>query len=295
MSQRSVLVVGATGRQGGTVVDHLLSGEHGSFDVHALTRSPESAEAKALADRGAMVVKGNLLDKGRLVPAIEAVDAIYCVTTFGQGDFDAEIEQGTNMAEVAADIGIEHFVFSSVAGADRNTGLRHVESKLQIEERIRDLDLQATILRLRFFMQNLESQREAVSNGTLAFPIEENASRQMLDIDDLGMFAATVLAAPEEYIGETIGLAGDEHTLESAAEVFSTVTGTTVEPKHVPVEVARERLIEANGEALGNDLANMFEWHNNHDLNDVVSSFERDHGVALSGLEAYLRKNGWEQ
>ena len=73
----SVLVVGATGQQGGAVANHLLSGEYGEFDVHALSRSPESDACRVLAGRGATIVGGNLEDRDSLRSAIEDVDAVF--------------------------------------------------------------------------------------------------------------------------------------------------------------------------------------------------------------------------
>ncbi|WP_231189530.1 NmrA/HSCARG family protein [Haladaptatus sp. DYF46] len=294
MSQFSVLVVGATGRQGGAVADRLLSGEYGDFDVHALTRSPESDRAQALADRGATLVEGNLLNKTSLRTAVETVDAVYCVTieaesgtTPTEAGIEAEIEQGTNMAEVAAENGIEHFVFSSVAGAERDTGIPNFESKYDIEQRIYDLGLSATILRPVTIMQNYERQRETILNGNLASPLTEGVSMQMVDVGDIGALAATALATPEEYVGETIEVAGDEHTLESAAEVFTTVTGIDIEPQHVPIEVAREE--------MGEVVAMMFEWINNYGYGVDIETLERDHNIDLTRLETYLRERDWEQ
>ena len=294
MSQFSVLVVGATGRQGGAVADYLLSGEYGDFDVHALTRSPKSDRAQALADRGATIIKGNLLDKDSLTPTVEVVDAVYCVTVEAESGtapteagIEAEIKQGTNMAEVAAEIGIEQFVYSSVAGAERDTGIPNFESKYDIERRIHDLGLPATILRPVTIMQNYERQREVILNGTLASPLAEGASMQMVDVSDIGALAATTLATREEYVGETVEVAGDEHTLESAAEVFTAVTGTEVDAQHVPIEVAREE--------MGEVLATMFEWINDQGYGVDIEALERDHDVNLTRLETYLRANNWEQ
>lgn len=294
MSQFSVLVVGATGRQGGAVADHLLSGEYGEFDVHALTRSPESDRAQVLADRGATLVEGNLLNKASLTPAVETVDAVYCVTieaesgtTPTEAGIEAEIEQGTNMAEVAAEIGIEQFVFSSVAGAERDTGIPNFESKYDIEQRIHDLGLPATILRPVTIMQNYERQREVILNGTLASPLAEGVSMQMVDVSDIGALAATALATPEEYVGETVEVAGDEHTLESAAEVFTDVTGTEVDAQHVPIEVAREE--------MGEVLAMMFEWINDYGYGVDIEALERGHNIDLTRLETYLREHDWDQ
>ncbi|MFC6764522.1 NmrA/HSCARG family protein [Natrinema soli] len=285
MSQLSVLVVGATGHQGGAVADHLLFSEYCDFDVHALTRSPESDRAQALADQGATVVKGNLIDKDDLNRAIKAVDAVYCVTTGGNGGADAEVEQGTNIAEVAADAGVTHIVFSSARGAERNTGIPHFEAKYAVEQRIRDLELPATIIRPVAFMQNYEYQREAILNGTLASPLDEGVSLQLVDTEDIGTLAAAAFAKPEEYIGETIELAGDEHTLEDAAEIFTTVTGTDVEAQHVPIEVAREE--------IGESLTMMFEWLNDHGFDNNTETLERDYDIDLTRLETYLHQHGW--
>lgn len=290
MSQLRVLVAGATGQQGGAVVDHLLSGKYGEFAVHALTRSPESDRAQALADRGATVVEGNLLSKDDLILAVEAVDAVFCVTTGENGEADAEIEQGTNMADVAADAGIEHFVFSSAPG---DTGVPHWDAKHAVEQHIHDLELPATFIRPAAFMQNFERQRETILNGILAFPLAEGVSLQMVDAGDIGALAVTVLADPEKYVGETVELAGDEHTLESAAEVFTHVTGTDVDAQHVPIEVARKELIKELGEEAGESLARMFEFRNNNEFGVDIEALERDYDIDLTRLETYLREHGW--
>lgn len=286
MSQRSVLVVGATGKQGGAVADHLLSEKYGEFDVHALTRSPNSERARALADRGATVVNGDLQDKDSYRKVVEAVDAVYCMTHFSAG-YHGEVEQGTNMAEVAAAAGIEQFVFSSVGGAERNTGVPHFESKWEVEQRIRDLDLPATIIRPVFFMQNFEMQRETIANGTVAFPLAEGSLVQMIDVTDIGAFAAATLADPDRYIGETVELAGDERTLEAAAEAFSAALANDVEAQHVPIDAAREQ--------MGEDLALMFEWINEYGYEADIDDLERDYQIELTDFETYVSENDWTE
>lgn len=77
-------------------------------------------------------------------------------------------------------------------------------------------------------MQNFEMQRETIANGTAAFPLAEGSFIQMVDITDIGAFAATALADPDRYIGEVVELAGDEQTLEGAAETFSKAFATNM-------------------------------------------------------------------
>ena len=280
-----VLVAGATGQQGGAVADRLLSGDHGDFDVHALSRSPESDACQLLADRGATIVEGDLGDKGTLRPAVENVDAVFCVTQFFTAGHEGEVEHGTNLAEVAADVGVEHFVFSSVGGAERDTGIPHFDSKYEIEERIRDLGLPATIIRPVFFMQNFEGQREDITDGTFALPLAEDVSVQIVSVDDIGGLAAEALADPERYEGQAIELAGDEGTLEEMAQVFTEVTGVDIEAQHVPVDVAREQ--------MGEEYAVMFEWFNEHGYEADIDALRREHDIDPSSLEEYLHEYGW--
>lgn len=279
-----VLVAGATGQQGGAVADRLLSGDHGDFEVHALSRSPESDACQLLAEQGATIVEGDLGEKDTLRPAVEDVDAVFCVTQFFTAGHEGEVEHGTNLAEVAADVGVEHFVFSSVGGAERDTGIPHFDSKYEVEERIRDLGLPATIIRPVFFMQNFEGRREDITDGTLALPLVEDVSVQIVNVDDIGGLAAEALANPDEYKGRAIELAGDEGTLEEMARVFTEVTGTDVEAQHVPIDAAREQ--------MGEEYAVMFEWFNEHGYEADIDALGREHDIDLSSLEEYLREYG---
>ena len=62
-------VVGATGAQGGSVVDAALKA--GVYKVRAITRNTSSEKAKALAARGVEVVKADLNDLASLVGAFQ--------------------------------------------------------------------------------------------------------------------------------------------------------------------------------------------------------------------------------
>ncbi|ODR79873.1 NmrA family protein [Haladaptatus sp. W1] len=280
----SVLVVGATGTQGGAVVDHLLASDK-EFDVHGLTRNPGSDAAQQLADRGVTVEEGNLGEKDTLRPLVEDVDAVFGVTNFWEHGYDNEVQEGTNIAEVAADVGVEHFVFSSVGGAERETGISHFDSKYEIEERIRELDLPATIVRPVFFMQNFEGMRDSIEDGTLAMALDEGVSLQMIDAENIGAFVTRAFEQPDRYRGEAFELAGDEHTLENAAIVFSAVLGREVEVQHVPIDDLREQ--------MGDEYAVMFEWFNEHGYEADIEGLRENHDVEFTELEGYLREQGW--
>jgi uncharacterized protein YbjT (DUF2867 family) len=273
-----ILVVGATGQQGGAVADHLLAGGH---EVYGLTRDPSSAAARALADRGVTVVEGDIRDASRMADCCAGMDGAFLVTTFFENGTDDEVAQGTTFATAAAEAGVDHLVFSSVGGADRDTGLPHFESKWAVERHIADRSIDATVLRPVFFMQNFESMLGGeITAGRLPMPLEPGVELQLVDATDIGRVAAMAFDGPERFGGATIELAGDERPLESMAESFAAHLGIGVEPIHIDVE-------EYRAEA-GDELADMFQWFNDVGYGTEIGSLHDRWGIDPVDLDAYL-------
>ena len=285
-SETRVLVVGATGNQGGAVVDHLLAST-AAFDVRGLTRDATSDAAQALEDRGVTMVEGDLDDPETLRDPVGDADAVFAVTNFWTEGYDAQVQQGKNVADVAAEEGVDQFVFSGVGSHDEDTGVPHFDSAGEIDEYVRDLDLPWTILKPVFFMENLEAFAEdIVEDGRVALPLAEGVGLQMVTYDDLGHAAAVAIANPEEFVGESIDLAGDERSLAETAEILTEVTGRDVEAVHVPIEDAYE--------TFGEEFTVMCEWFNEVGYSADVAALESRFGFAFTDLEAYLRGAGWE-
>ena len=133
-NRRTVFVTGATGKQGGSVVHHMLGRD---WNLRALTRDPGSRAAKALADQGVEVVQGDLEDTGSFEAKLRGVYGVYSVQDFWSVGARREVIQGKNLADAAKKASVEHFVYSSVGGAERNTGIGHWDSKWEIERHIR--------------------------------------------------------------------------------------------------------------------------------------------------------------
>jgi uncharacterized protein YbjT (DUF2867 family) len=129
-SNKTIAVFAATGNQGGAVADALLeAGAH----VRALIRNVESDKARTLAERGAELAQVDIEDADSLVRALADVDAFWFMTTPPGGmqnpDTAGETAQGVALADAAAAAKVPHFVFNSVGGAERATGIPHFESK----------------------------------------------------------------------------------------------------------------------------------------------------------------------
>lgn len=248
---KKILVFGATGNQGGAVARHLLGD---GWEVLAVTRNPESEAALALKNAGAELVQADMDDPASLDDAMKGVYGVFSVQNSWVVGVEQEVVQGNAVADAASRAGVQHFVYTSVGGADRKTGIPHFDSKWEVEEHIASLGLPASIVRPVFFMDNLYGPMGPTNeDGTLvlrmAMPPETKL--QMIAVDDIGAFVAIMFNDPEKYIGKAIEIAGDELTIPRAAELIGEAAGLPTRFEELPIEGVR---------AWSEDAAIMFEW-----------------------------------
>jgi uncharacterized protein YbjT (DUF2867 family) len=279
---RTVFVTGATGKQGGSVVRHMLGR---GWILRCLTRDPRSRAAKVLSDQGVEVVQGNLEDPASFEPALRGVYGVYSVQDFWRVGAKREVIQGKNLADAAIKAGVEHFVYSSVGGAERNTGIGHWESKWEIEKHLRKLGLRATVLRPVAFMEGYYSEpvELGILQGKLVQPVRADKRYQTIATDDIGGFVALVFDRPKDFIGLELEIAGSELTNPQAAEVFSRVLGKPVEFIEMPIPSAKEYF-------------QMFHWFNDAGFQaDIGALRQRYPEVRLQTLEQWLYNEGWHK
>jgi uncharacterized protein YbjT (DUF2867 family) len=279
---RLILVSGATGQQGGAVVRSLLGRGIG---VRALTRDPEKPEARELAGLGADVASGDLEDRSSIERVLDGVSGVFSVQQFFEAGYEGEVRQGVRLADAAKAAGVEHYVYSSVGSAHRETGIPHFESKWEIEEHVRGSGVPYTVLRPVYFMQNWEMMREPILGGTLPQPLDPQKPFQMVAVEDIGVFAAMAFENPDEWVGREVDLAGDELTMPEIADTFSRVIGRQVDYFQVPWENFEEQ--------MGEEFTVMYRWFNDHGYEADIAALRGEH-PGLVSLEKYLRANGWE-
>jgi uncharacterized protein YbjT (DUF2867 family) len=281
-TRRTILVSGATGQQGGAVVRHLLKN---GLQVRALTRHPDGAAAQALAALGAEVVKGDLNDRPSLDRGLAGAYGAFSVQNFYETGFDKEIEQGRTLADAAQAAGVSHFVYSSVGGAERHTGIAHFDSKWQVEEHLRASKVPATVLRPVFFMDNWLRLKAALAGGQLPQPISAGTKLQQIAVDDIGAVAALAFANPERWIGRAVELAGDELSMTQVGETFSRVLGHPVQFVQIPWDVFEKQ--------AGPDLTRMYRWFESDGYRADIAALRREY-PALETLESFVRGHSWK-
>ncbi|MFJ9641789.1 NmrA/HSCARG family protein [Streptomyces sp. NPDC004244] len=250
---RTVLVTGATGRQGGATVRALVARGR---QVHALVRDPDLPAARALRALGATPVAGDLDDPASLEAAMRGVHGVFSVQPMpapGPEGCETEVRRGKAVADAAARTGVAHFVYTSVDGAGRPGDVPHFRSKGRIEQHVAQLGLPATVLRPAFFLTNFTDMGPRWAGGelVLSLALAPHTALQLIHPDDIGEIAADVFDAPAEYLGRTLEIAGDRLTGPQMAEAFARAAGRPVRFRSQPVEEVR---------AYSEEMAVMFEW-----------------------------------
>ena len=277
-NNKTIVVTGATGHQGGAALRHLR--ERG-FPVRALTRNPDRPEARRLMTPGTELVRGDQTDPASLARAMEDVSGVFSVQE-SHGADDSEVQQGTNEADAANRAGVNHLVYSSVASADQNTGIPHFETKFRLEEHLRRTGLRHTIFRPVFFMENLLNSRDAVEQGFFTMPLAPQTRLQMVAVDDIGAHVAMAFERPGHWENRALELAGDELSMEEIAAALSLVSGHPVEYKQVPWEDFEK--------GAGAEITTMFRWFEREGFRVDIAGVRKERPQMLT-LEHWLRLN----
>jgi uncharacterized protein YbjT (DUF2867 family) len=252
--RRTIVVTGATGLQGGAVTRHLLqTGWH----VRALTRNAASKQAQALARLGAEVVQGDMDEAPSLRTVFAGAYGVYSVQNPFINGPEAEVRQGRNVADVAKDSHVQHFVYGSAGIGRTGTRIPSWETKLDIEAHIKALSLPLTILRPMAFMELMTEKKFFPAIGTWQLmPKLMGASRRLpwISVEDLGVIAAHAFAAPERFVGKEVTLASDVQSLAECRAIYREIMGRN--PSRLPMPLW---LFERFG-FVGRDLTAMWRW-----------------------------------
>ncbi|KAJ3341105.1 hypothetical protein HDU93_005737 [Gonapodya sp. JEL0774] len=241
-----ILITGATGTQGGAALSAMRRDQDlcARYTLLALTRNPDSAKAKALAEQGVQVVKGDLTDKAAMERAFAGVWGVYLVTDpQSNGGAKKEVEMGVNAVDIAFKAGVSYIVFASGGGI--NADAMKVQfpfywSKQQIQARICSLSWPVgwSIIGPTGFMENFEMQGP-MSKGTLVSLGKPDQKMHWISARDIGVFVAMAFDRVEEFKGRKVDIAGDELSNDECAAILSQLTGVKWKYYRIPNFVLR--------------------------------------------------------
>ncbi|MEU9919619.1 NmrA family NAD(P)-binding protein [Streptomyces sp. NPDC051001] len=306
--EKVIAVTGATGAQGGGAARAILADPDSGFTVRALTRNPDSPAARELAELGAEVVRADFHDEPTVHKAFEGAYGAFLVTNFwAHGSAAKETEEIEVLVRAAKTAGLRHVVWSTLEDTrdllplddDRMPVLQgkynvpHFDAKGAANELFTQVGVPTTFLNTTFFfqgfLQGLGPQRAEDGVLTLTLPLEDGKLLAGVDVVDIGRTALAILKGGEDFIGETVCLAGDHLTGAQYAEKLGAAVGEPVRLQSVPYDVFRTLDIPA-----ADELGNMFQYYGDfdqeftgaRDLNRL-----REINPALKSFDAWLAEN----
>jgi uncharacterized protein YbjT (DUF2867 family) len=274
-----IAVTGATGRQGGAVTRALLAD---GWRVRGLTRRPGGVGGRSLAALGVEVVGADMEEAGSLDRAFKGVHGVYSVQNHMISGLDGEVRQGRNVAEAARRAEVSHLVYGSAGIGRRGTGVGSWESKVDVEDHLRKLDLPVTVLRPTAFMELMTDRAFYPAVGVWhVWPKLAGDSFVVwwLSCHDLGAIAARVFAAPQRYVGQDLTLAADRRSLEECRSIYRRVVGRN--PRRVPMPTWML-------DRFAPDTVALWKWLRDNDFQADETVALRIHPTAL-GVEEWLR------
>jgi uncharacterized protein YbjT (DUF2867 family) len=274
MKQDVVLVIGATGAQGGGLAHAILDDPDRKFALRVIARNPSSEKAAALAGKGAEVVAADVDDAESLKRAFDGAQAAYCVTFYwNHFSPEKELAQATAMAEAAKAAGTEHVVWSTLEDTRRLVPLSddrmptlmgkykvpHFDAKGEADNVFRSLGVPTTFLLTSFYWDNyiyFGMGPKAGPDGVLAITMPMGDKKLPgIAAEDIGKCAYGILKRRAEFLGKTVGICGEQLTGAQMAAAMTKALGREVRYNDVPPEVYR-----GFGFPGADDLGNMFQF-----------------------------------
>jgi uncharacterized protein YbjT (DUF2867 family) len=272
--KKTIAVVGATGAQGGGLVRAILADPSGGFRARAITRDVNSDKAKELAKLGAEVVAGDAYDEASLVKALAGAHGAYFVTFFwAHFSPDKEKTEARNMARAAKSAGTKHVIWSTLEDTRQWVPLSdnrmptlmgeykvpHFDAKGESNKVFTELGVPTTFMNTSFYWDNFiyfGMGPKKGPDGKLAITLPMG-DRKLPGIaaDDIGKCAYGIFKKGNEYIGKTVGIAGEHLTGAQMAAAFTQALGQPVAYNAVTPEAYR-----GFGFPGAEDLGNMFQF-----------------------------------
>ncbi len=309
MAEKKIIaVVGSTGAQGGGLVRAILSDPNGGFAARALTRDINSDKAKELAKQGAEVVAADVDNVESLKEAFKGAYGAFCVTFFWEHfSPEKEIAEATAMAQAAKHAGIQHLIWSTLEdtrkwvplGDNRMPTLHgkykvpHFDGKGEADKTFTDLGVPTTFLLTSFYWDNfiysgMGPQRGPDGKLAITFPMDDK-KLPGIAAEDIGKCAYGIFEKGREFIGKTVGIAGEHLTGAQMAAAFTKALGQEVRYNSVSPEVYR-----GFGFPGAEDLGNMFQFKRDFDeyfCSARNPAIARALNPSLQTFEAWLAQN----
>ncbi|HEX4051869.1 MAG TPA: NmrA/HSCARG family protein [Steroidobacteraceae bacterium] len=309
MTEKKIIaVVGATGSQGSGLIRAILEDPQGGFRPRAITRDVNSDKAKALASQGVEVVAGDIDDEASMVRAFDGAYGAYCVTFFwGHFSPDRESKNAQTLANAAKRAHVQHVIWSTLEDTRKLVPLSdnrmptlqgkykcpHFDAKGESDHFFTDAGVPVTFLLTTFYWDNMIYFGMGPKKGedgklAITFPIGDKRLSGIA-AEDIGRAAYGIFKGGKEFIGKTVGIAGEHLTGNQMAASLSKALGQEVRYNSVSPDAYRKF-----GFPGAEDLGNMFQYYRDFETEFVAKrdlKAVRALAPSLQSFDQWLSKN----
>ncbi|KAL4994228.1 hypothetical protein BDV10DRAFT_9164 [Aspergillus recurvatus] len=310
MAEKTIVVIGATGQQGGSVINAILSSPtlSSAYSVRATTRDPSKPEAQELLKKGIDIVAADLNDPSSLRRAFTGADVVFAnsVTIYDGRALEHELEHGRAMADAAVASGVSCIIYSTLPHAGNISSGRlkhmgHFDGKAEVEAYIRTLPIRSAFVAPGCFMSNFHESMAPHPNPhsakegvyMLAMPVSPGTRLPLIDAyGDLGKWVAAILEDFDAYEGKILACATKLYTLTEAVEIMSQQSGKEVVYQQVPVDVWKGFLPPLMADHVAEMLQYFYEYgYYGEDTEAKVQWSAAQAKGRLTTLEEYIAKH----
>ncbi|HAX76897.1 MAG TPA: NmrA/HSCARG family protein [Cyanobacteria bacterium UBA11372] len=315
-SNRTILVIGATGAMGRPIIKHLLADTTNNWQIRAFTRNLQSPQAQQLVELGkgrVELFQGDLNDTNSVAAAMQNIYGVFCNTDFWSScSVAVEREQGLRVLAAAKNASVQHLVYSSLEScaylSEGKIPVAHFDSKAAVEH---EIDWQrshefmqqlpdgwysnnVTVLRTLAYFENLMAfflpQKGTLSDGRegyiFTFPMQD-AAYPFVALDDIAWFTTYLFANPQEWGGKTLSIGSELISIAELAATFEKVTGIPAEYNAISDET-----FLSFGIPNGHDALNQMRFHREYGPARDYAALRAIH-PSLRTFEMWLKESGW--
>jgi len=291
-----VVVLGATGNQGGSVIESLLKLD--KFRLRGVTRNAKSDKAAALKAKGVEIAEGDIRNKAQLVAAFQGAWGVFSVTQFWDPEVmknpELEFTWGCTAVDAAVEAKVGVFVWSGLANSDglsnKKWHVPHFTNKWRVEEYARSKkQMESIFVYAGFYAQNFmgfmppKKGDDGVYN--FALPMRADVGLPMFDVSDTGRYVAPIFDNHKPHVGKVYIMAGEYITMPQVAKTFQAVTGLPARFTQLPLEAFKDN----------HEMMHMFGWFNEF---GYAAGAPLEESLKLAGsvntFDSFLRKTGWK-
>ncbi|GMM33633.1 hypothetical protein DASC09_009580 [Saccharomycopsis crataegensis] len=261
-----LVVFGATGQQGGSVVSYALENLSNEFKIRGVTRNVSSESARLLSEKGVQMVECDTSSKSSVLNALKGAHTVFAMSNMKFDGSSTEFEEGKTIADAAVEQGVEYFIWSTLAAVKKIsnnefTHVKHFDQKAEVESYVRSLPIKSSFYSPGIFLQNFLNifPPQKLNNLDAFFNVlKPDTKVPWIDVvGESGKYVGILLSNQEKYVGKKIHGSQKLYSMSELVDIIGNASGKKV----VYSQVSKEEFTKMHPPSIAEDVTEMFEFY----------------------------------